>query len=454
MGNGSERSEYVPQEYMFSAVGFPSRLINIMYEYHPSDKLWPEMGILVNKKYIRSRKTNGYFPYMGIECGHTKCEPFNQMRDIRRFGQDVQLTMTFDLDISKKDMITIAKQLSTFGNLIFRINHEANGHWWTFHKETNNNYKKIGDFFIAFHKILKEYAPNVKTNLCFNGVAKEHSNQVWNRLEENELAPAARIADIISFDYYHSLHWGWPYDGWDPVRVGQEIPIVKMEKDYTVTNEIWWEIFYDFKNSITKTLGRTPDIYLGEANTDADCVGITKQAEWIKKFYKEVSEKKDESLKGVVFYQFRDRGGLGLEYEYDEYRDKGRPNPALSAYKEAASNPYFQPSFAVEKNEIKGPAILEWVEAQNSKGIYLEEKLPEKNTKKTVLKFKDKSNLIIKANDMWYHKGTEKNELDITNAILKNSKILKLYVFAPPAVGENKGVYKLKVTAAPRLIFK
>ena len=33
IGDGSERAEYIPQEYVFKTLGRPSRAINLMYEY-------------------------------------------------------------------------------------------------------------------------------------------------------------------------------------------------------------------------------------------------------------------------------------------------------------------------------------------------------------------------------------------------------------------------------------
>lgn len=41
LGDGSERAEYVDQDYILQTLGRPHRNINIMYTYYPKDKEWP-----------------------------------------------------------------------------------------------------------------------------------------------------------------------------------------------------------------------------------------------------------------------------------------------------------------------------------------------------------------------------------------------------------------------------
>jgi len=455
MSDGSERAEYVPQKYVFEVLERPSRSINLMYEYHPNDKNWPEMGVLKNKRYERKGRTNGYFPYMGNDQKNTNCEPFYSIRDIRKYGQDVQLTMTFDLDIKDNALIQIAKDLRPFGELILRINHESNGFWFTFNKE--NSYKEVNDFFVRFHNILKQYAPNVKTNACFNGVSKG-PNEIKNHMGEDELAPAFRIADILSFDFYHTLHWGWPDPAYNPIRYGLKGKIKKMERSYLKSNEEWWEVLYDFHNLMLKiNNGREKDIYLGEANTDAELVGLEEQAQWIRKFYGEIKERKHAWLKGATYYQFRDRGGLGLEYEDDDDPKKGLQNPSLKAYREVIKDPYFSPQFEILEEKVTEPT-LEWKSSTNAKGIYLEEKISP-SIKKCFIEFGSNINLILKANETWFHKPEEANRLDISKALNKEDK-LKISFFAPPPTGENTPApnnpdyldnYKFELSKPPKI---
>ena len=41
LGDGSERGEYVSQDYILSRIGRPMRSISLMYCYYPFDKEWP-----------------------------------------------------------------------------------------------------------------------------------------------------------------------------------------------------------------------------------------------------------------------------------------------------------------------------------------------------------------------------------------------------------------------------
>ena len=42
LGDGSERAEYVNQDYILNVLGRPHRNIGIMYTYYPKDKEWPQ----------------------------------------------------------------------------------------------------------------------------------------------------------------------------------------------------------------------------------------------------------------------------------------------------------------------------------------------------------------------------------------------------------------------------
>lgn len=458
ISDGSERGEYVPQHYVFNTLGRPSRAINLMYEYHPNDKNWPEKGILENKLYKRTRRTNGYFPYMAVDKGGTDCEPFKSMRDIRRFGQDVILTMTFDLDTPDKHLVQIAKDLRPFGRVIFRINHECNGHWFTYNKQ--NTYGEVSDFFVKFHKILKIHAPNVRTNACLNGIHPGGSDVVYH-MGEDELAPAFRIADVISYDSYHSLHWGWPHDGYDPAGMNfSSMTGGSAGKIGRMTREQWWNLFFGFNELMLRVMNRglQKEIYLGEVNTDADVVGPEAQAEWIKDFYRDIKEKGLPYLKGVTYYQFRDRGGLGLEYEMDENNSEGRPNPALGAYREVIKDPYF--SCVIEEGEHAAfPAVFEWESSSSARGIKFSFRIPERFSK-CLLVFPPGSNLIIRAGCMWFHKDSGCDKLDISAAV-RPCGLCEVFVFAPPASGENiydpdnpdyLDIYRYNMSREPKIL--
>ena len=52
-----------------------------------------------------------YFTYKGGLGGTTDDEPFTCMRDVRRHGQDVTLTLTVDPNVSDEHLIAIAKDI-------------------------------------------------------------------------------------------------------------------------------------------------------------------------------------------------------------------------------------------------------------------------------------------------------------------------------------------------------
>ncbi len=96
LGDGSERGEYVSQDYILRALGRPHRSINLMYCYYPYDKGWPQRASVAfppHRPFAWAYPYDDYFPYGGGSKGSTRSEPFLQMKDIRRHGQDVTLTL-------------------------------------------------------------------------------------------------------------------------------------------------------------------------------------------------------------------------------------------------------------------------------------------------------------------------------------------------------------------------
>ena len=148
LGDGSERGEYVNQDYILHTLGRPHRAINLMYCYYPLDKEWPGRISEVMKdaevSFQWDYPYDDYFTYKGGLNGNTEDEPFTCMRDVRRHGQDVCLTLTIDPNVSDEHLIAIAKDLRSFGRVMLRINHEATGNWFSFTKRTT--YQGVADF--------------------------------------------------------------------------------------------------------------------------------------------------------------------------------------------------------------------------------------------------------------------------------------------------------------------
>jgi hypothetical protein len=190
LGDGSERGEYVNQDYILNRLGRPHRAISLMYCYYPLDKEWPQRISEAMKdaevSFQWDYPYDDYFTYKGGIGGNTDGEPFCYMREVRAHGQDVILTLTVDPNVSDEHLIKIADELRPFGRMQLRINHEATGNWFSFTKRTT--YQGVADFYVRFHNILKEYAPNVKTVLCIGGIEK---------LDATEIEMEKEFADML-----------------------------------------------------------------------------------------------------------------------------------------------------------------------------------------------------------------------------------------------------------------
>lgn len=172
LGDGSERGEYVDQDYILAKMGRPHRSISLMYCYYPLDEGWPGRASVVHASpdvsFAWDYPYDDYFTYKGGLGGSTDGEPFNYMREIRQHGQDVSLTLTIDPHVSDEHLAAIGEDLKSFGRVFLRINHEATGNWFSFNKRCT--YQEVADFFVRASRIIKEHAPNVQTIICIGGI--------------------------------------------------------------------------------------------------------------------------------------------------------------------------------------------------------------------------------------------------------------------------------------------
>lgn len=432
LGDGSERAEYVDQDYILQTLGRPHRNINIMYTYYPKDKEWPQriseackdMEIHFQWDY----PYDDYFPYEGGIGEDTGGQPFEQIRDIRRHGQDVTLTLTIDCSLSDEYLRKIARDLRNFGRMRLRINHECDGDWFTHNQRFS--YQEIGDFFVRFSKIIKEEAPNILTVFCAGAVMDLDAEELKVG-HEKEFTEAYRQADIWSMDCYLALHYGWPFDVCE-----------KGSDSYAVTPV---ETFYQrLKKSAIRFAqlndGKVRPLVVSEFNTDGDVVGPKHQAESIKRFIARLKEgHAEEWFGGFSLYQFRDRGRLGLEIEDPNNKSVGIPQPLLKEYKEILKDDYFMPRMET-KAETKLPVTMRWGGAEDAEGIALEVTL-EKNPEFFEISFEENLNLMIEINGRWFYKAEGTDCIDLMPAFfdqdIKERTTLSITMFAPPASGEN-----------------
>ncbi len=432
LGDGSERGEYVNQDYILHALGRPHRSISLMYCYYPLDKEWPgrisEVMKDANVTFQWDYPYDDYFTYKGGLNGTTDDEPFTYMRDVRRHGQDVTLTLTIDPNVSDEHLIAIAKDLRPFGRLLLRINHEATGDWFSFTKRTT--YQGVADFFVRFSKIIHEHAPNVKTIICIGGV--EHPEKGPEMEKEKEFAQCIPEADIWSVDKYMALHWGWPFDV--AQKGGNSFSRSKVRDTYNLT-KLSFERYKELNGGVAKPM------VMSEFNADGDVTGAYDQAMMVKEFCDIMEEENADWFSGFTFYQFRDRGRLGLEIQDPNNADVGIPQPVMQTYKEIIHSERFLPK--MEQNaEIELPVTLRWGGAEDADGLAIPMHF-DSNPHFCELYFDedDDSNYMMEINGRWFYKSPEAKCIDLMSAFyekpLDGACDMTLKLFAPPASGEN-----------------
>ncbi len=430
LGDGSERGEYVCQDYIMDRLGRPHRSINLMYCYYPLDKGWPvrasKVGGNDGVSFAWDYPYDDYFPYTGGIGGNTEGEPFKSMKDIRRHGQDVTLTLTIDCAVPDEYLLQLAKELKPYGRLLLRINHEATGSWFAFNKRYS--YQQVADFYVRFHNIIKREAPNIKTILC---IGDDHESGATEMKYEKEFSEAVRAADIWSGDYYLALNWGWPFTVAERGGTTHKRLLASKVLDYC-------RFAYD-RFSVQND-GKIKPFVISELNADGDVTGPYDQARMMKDFYYLIRDKKVSWMSGITCYQFRDRGRLGLELEDPNCSSNGIKQPLFDTYKEIIHDPYFQPLMQMG-TLIELPAKLRWGGSEDSDGIALPVKVERSPVFCEVIFDEDNLNAVFEFNGKWFYKKPGVKTIDLMPAFfekpLESGGELIFKLFAPPAEGVN-----------------
>ncbi len=427
LGDGSERGEYVDQDYILSKMGRPHRGINLMYCYYPLDEGWPERASVA---FPSTDSTNAwgypyddYFPYRGGLLGDKSAAVFEQMRDIRRHGQDIVFTLTVDPHVSDEHLIAIAEDMRPFGRVMMRINHECTGSWFSFNKRCS--YKEVADFFARFSKIIHEHAPNVKTILCAGAYSKKDG-----KIEMEDLfLESAKDADIWSIDQYFTLHFGYPND------VAE-----KGGRSHTYNGNL--PVWESVKNTLERyrvITGQDKPMVMSELNTDGDVTGPYDQAKMVGAFLNKIADEKADWLSAFTFYQFRDQGRLGLEYEDPNNKSVGIEWPILKEYKEIINRDWFKPEMK-QGGEISLPAKLRWGGSEDAEGVDVPIEF-EGDPVFCEMYFESDDNLMIELNGRWFYKAPGTKFIDLMPAFFENrlngKTTLTARFFAPPSSGEN-----------------
>ena len=430
LGDGSERGEYVSQDYILRKLGRPHRSISLMYCYYPFDEQWPAR---ISEAMRDTKVTfqwdypyDDYFPYRGGIGGDRDSDVFRQMRDIRRHGQDVTLTITMDTRVTDDMLAAIADDLRPFGRVFLRINHEATGNWFSFNKRST--YQEVADFYCRAVKVIKAAAPNVQMILCIGGVERPELGGVMEK--EKEFSQAVRDTDIWSVDKYMALHWGWPFD---VAETGGKSHHRLAVRDVWALTKASYERFKYICGGVEKPM------VMSEFNADGDVTGPYDQAEMVKLFCDIIVEEKAEWFTGFTFYQFRDRGRLGLETEDPNDPEVGFEQPVLQTYKEIIHSDWFKPEMTVE-GDVSLPVRLRWGSSEDAEGLGVMLHF-DGAPHFCELVFDDDSNLMIEINGRWFYKSPKARTIDLMPAFFEvpihGETDILMKIFAPPASGEN-----------------
>ena len=429
LGDGSERGEYVNQDYILHTLGRPHRSISLMYCYYPLDKGWPGRASVVHASpdvaFAWDFPYDDYFTYKGGLGGTTDDEPFTYMREIRQHGQDVTLTLTIDPHVSDEHLAAIGEDLRPFGRVLLRINHEATGNWFSFNKRCT--YQEVADFFVRASRIIKEHAPNVQTIICIGGVEHPETGQIE---KEKEFAQTIPAADIWSVDKYMALHWGWPYDVAEPG--GNSHSRSKVRDIYEMTKA-------SFERYTVLNGGTPKPMIMSEFNADGDVTGAYDQAAMVQEFCDILDEENADWFTGFTFYQFRDRGRLGLEIEDPNNPDVGIAQPVMETYKKIIHSERFLP--AMEQGaQASLPVKLRWGSSEDADGLAIPLHF-EGDPVFCEITFEDENNYMLEINGRWFWRSPKAKTIDLMSAFyekhLDGACDLTLKIFAPPASGEN-----------------
>ncbi len=421
LGDGSERAAYVSQDYILHKLGRPHRAVNIMYTYYPHDREWParisEAWKDRNVSFAWDYPYDDYPPY-GVDG-----QPFEQMRDIRRHGQDVLLTLTLDCGLSDGELRALAWQLRPFGRMMLRINHECCGTWFQHNKRYS--YAEVGAFFVRFASILRQEAPNVRTIFCGGFCLPDGKME-----QEEAFRDCYAAADLWSCDSYPALHYGWPYD-------------VAEAGGGQYKADVLGEIIEKFERTHRRAVelaGEEKPVITAEFNTDGDVTGPWMQGESVVRFARHWRDHRVDWFKSISLYQFRDQGRLGLEREDPNNPSVGVEQPILAQYRdEVLHDPWFMPQMT-EGEETVFPAALRWGGAEDADGLAIPINF-EGNPEFCEMTVEEPVGLMAELNGRWFYKAPGTKTIDMMSAFfqrpLAGPAKLTLRLFAPPAEGVN-----------------
>lgn len=387
ISDGSERSTYMPQEMALDWLGRPHCAVNLMSCYYPKQSFWPERMLFSDKVYHYRHSladeqphtplkdindwTDGYY---SLDLNNSRNDVVQQLEDVRRYGQDIRLTITADLDTTDEDLRRIAEMVKDFCPMEIRLNHEAGGcGWFRFAKNvkymdedsTRKTHYEISQFFIRAKRVITETAPGV-TFAYSEDLNYAGDDQMGLMLKEPGVIPG--------IDCYGSLHFGWPGHRIENPPVIGSVDRKEHQASYRTPWHVCEKIFHQFQIGISDLRGEHCRIDLGEFNYDEDIHGPEIKAQLLHECYHWIAAN-PEVIGSVVHYELTDRGGLGLlhEPEYNQLENVIPCVPVLRMYKDVMTWPEF--ISPVNETDTIGSdqkrVSLLWQSALNAEGLEL-----------------------------------------------------------------------------------
>jgi len=308
LSNGSERSDFVPIDEIFTKLGRIHDGIQILKTYYPHDPAWSpchKISEITAKKNVNYAWDYEYEDYQPFDIWEENSTTRNEIEALKYYGADLHITLTLDLSLPDREIASIAQALEPYGRVFLRINHEANGNWFRFSRQ--HTYREVSDFFVRCHKIIKNNSANIYTVFNLTGDFFVNEGMVVDRflhLGSDSLRGALNIADYWSIDKYVTLNYGWPF---------QEVT-ERSAMFFRKSVEQWWRLVEEtYLKMIWHNHLVAKPLFINEFNSDSDVDGYEGQAMNIASVYNRLSKGEFEWLAGITLYQFRDFGGLGLE---------------------------------------------------------------------------------------------------------------------------------------------
>jgi hypothetical protein len=304
-----------------------------------------------------------------------------------------------------------------------RINHECDGDWFAFNKRYKHDV--IAAFFIRFAKILQKRAPMLQTICCW-GTQDPETKKLKHF---DALAPMLEHADIWSIDKYLSLHYGWPFN------ICEKGDIYKSYMRYGVPR-IWDEMHFIYE-SFAKYTGQKKPLEICEFNADGDVAGRRDQDALLSAFYRLVIKEKPKFLKGITYYQFRDRGRLGLEQEDPNLKSVGIASEFLDDYRRILHDEsHFAPKETWTPLGPRSPRIMSHRAADDTDGIGWRVSVP-RNVSFFEIKLPKELNLLVRVGKGWFYKRPGTEWVDATESARAAGSRVEVVIFAPPSDGTN-----------------